>query len=326
MSGPVSTDDSPAHEGDEHPTAPPTLERTAARTVDLAGITVRRALPRRGRRTVGAWCFVDHFGADAPSGADEAGSAAGGPTMAVGPHPHIGLQTVTWLLEGEVLHTDSLGSEQLIRPGQLNLMTAGRGVAHAEHTPPSSAVAQRGAQLWIAQPEATRHGDPAFAHHADLDAADLGGGITATVLVGELGGVRSPARTDTPLVGAAVSGGAEGRGAVALHPRFEYAVVVLAGAASLAGPGLDDDEPVVPGQLAYLGAGRDELALRTITGTELLLLGGEPFETEPLMWWNFVARTHDEIRAARADWQAGHERFAPVASSLAPIDAPEVPF
>ena len=320
MSGPVSTDDSPAREGDEHPAAPPTIERTPSRTVDLAGITVRRALPRRARRTVGAWCFVDHFGASEPSR-----PGPGDATMAIGPHPHIGLQTVTWLLEGEVLHTDSLGSEQLIRPGQLNLMTAGRGVAHAEHTPSTSSVAQRGAQLWIAQPEATRHGPPAFTHHADLGEVTLGTGVTATVLLGELGGVRSAGRTDTPLVGAAVTGGPEGSGSVTLDPGFEYAVVVLAGAAALSGPGLAF-EPIVPGELAYLGRGRDELALRTDAGTELLLLGGEPFETEPLMWWNFVGRRHDEIRTARADWEAHHERFGHVSSALERIAAPEVPF
>src|ERR687897_3072291 len=121
--------------------------------------TVRRLLPQRPRRMVGAWCFVDVFGPD---------DVADRPGMQIGPHPHTGLQTVTWLVQGEVLHRDSLGSEQPIRPGQLNLMTAGHGVSHAEESPAGPPTHQHGIQLWVAQPEATRHGPAAFEHHAEL--------------------------------------------------------------------------------------------------------------------------------------------------------------
>ncbi len=161
------------------------MEITEARAAEVGGLPVRRALPRAPRRTVGAWCFIDHFG---PAGTERSDS------MQVGPHPHVGLQTVTWLLEGEVLHTDSLGSEQVIRPGQLNLMTAGRGIAHAESARPSTGC--HGIQLWIAQPGATRTGPSAFEHHAELPQARFGD-IVATVLVGELAGTTSPARHDT---------------------------------------------------------------------------------------------------------------------------------
>jgi redox-sensitive bicupin YhaK (pirin superfamily) len=312
MSGPMTTEDGPPTDPEGERPEPPVVERSPSRQVDLAGTPVRRALPRRGRRTIGAWCFVDHFG---PTG--------GTPTtaMAIGPHPHIGLQTVTWLLEGEVLHTDSLGSEQLIRPGQLNLMTAGRGVAHAEQTPvASTGLRQHGAQLWVAQPEATRHGEPAFEHHGELPAAELGGGLVATVLVGELAGVRSPARTDTPLTGAVVTAAGAGASTVALDPRHEHGVVVLDGTAQV------DGAPARAGELLYLGEGRDELGLRADGPLQLLVLGGDPFPEQLLMWWNFVARTREEVEAASADWRSRDPRFGTVTSALDRIDAPGVPW
>ncbi len=157
-----------------------------SRDETVGRIRVRRALPRTGRRTIGAWCFADHMG---PVDVTEEHG------LDIGPHPHTGLQTVTWLVAGQVLHRDSLGSEQLIAPGQLNLMTAGRGVAHAEEATGAYRGPLHGIQLWIAQPEATRHGAAAFEHHASLPQAEVGA-ATATVLVGELGGARSPARHD----------------------------------------------------------------------------------------------------------------------------------
>ncbi|QGG93668.1 pirin family protein [Actinomarinicola tropica] len=306
MSGPVTTHDAPVD--DEHdPPERPCVERHEAREVDLGGMRVRRTLPKRQRRTVGAWCFADHFGPSAPDA-----------PMQVGPHPHIGLQTVTWLLEGEVLHHDSLGTEQLIRPGQLNLMTAGNGIAHAEETPASAASVQHGVQLWVAQPEATRHGAPAFEHHAELPTVDAGG-WGATVLVGALGDVRSAARTDTPLVGVALSCGAAVEGTLPAEPTHEHALVVMSGAVRLG------DEVVRPGEIAYLGLGRDELALGADGPTEALLLGGEPFPDELAMWWNFVGRDRDELRRAREDWESGHERFGEVSSVLDRVPAPPHP-
>ncbi len=185
MSGPVTTD-TPAEPRRSAPEAR-AVEITDSRASRVGAIGVRRALPRRDRRSVGPWCFVDHMG-PAPVSADRG--------MDVAPHPHIGLQTATWLLEGEALRRDSLGSEQVIRPGQLNLMTAGHGVAHSEEGTGSYRGNLHGAQLWIAQPSATRDGPAAFEHHSELPRRELGAAV-ATVIVGDLDGTTSPARHDT---------------------------------------------------------------------------------------------------------------------------------
>jgi redox-sensitive bicupin YhaK (pirin superfamily) len=302
MSGPVTTRDVPADAGCGEPHEPG-VELLPGRRAEVGGVAVARALPRRQRRTVGAWCFADHFGPTSPPA-----------TMSVGPHPHTGLQTVTWLVEGEVLHRDSLGSEQLIRPGQLNLMTAGRGVSHAEETPSGAGGVQHGIQLWVAQPDATRDGAAAFEHHAELPTVPLGP-LVATVLVGQLAGERSPARTDTRLVGADLAGGG-GASTVPLDPTFEHALVVLDGALAVGGTVLE------PGVLAYLGAGRDELVVEAPVRARGVLLGGEPFAEQIVMGWNFVARSREEIDRASSEWNAGHERFGTVDSALPRIPAP----
>ncbi|MFL6203966.1 MAG: pirin family protein [Acidimicrobiales bacterium] len=303
MSGPVTTpDDDPVTAVDDPVTAG--VELVEGKPAMVGSLPVRRALPRRGRRTVGPWCFADLMGP-----VDDA--RAGG----IGPHPHIGLQTVTWLLDGELLHLDSLGSEQPIRPGQLNLMTAGHGVAHAEESPGGGGL--HGIQLWIAQPEATRHGAPGFEHHAELPQLELGSG-TATVLVGTLGGMTSPARADTSHVGAEVV--LAGRVVVPLDGAFEHALLVTTGAVDVAGA-------VVPaGTLAYLPPGRDEIRVNAAVPSRLLLLGGEPFDEELVMWWNYVGRTRAEITDAHAAWTARTERFGEVASSLAAIDVDAPPW
>jgi redox-sensitive bicupin YhaK (pirin superfamily) len=302
------------------------LELIGAREVPLGGprgLLVRRTLPHRERRTVGAWCFADHFG-PTPRGS--------GSGMHVPPHPHIGLQTVTWLLAGEVDHTDGLGSAQAIHPGELNLMTAGRGIAHAEDS--VDAAGLHGLQLWVALPDAQRRIEPRFAHHVDLPAVDLpgagptdaeGGGARAVVFVGDLAGARSPALVHSPLLGAELR--FAGRVRVPLQPDFEHAVLVVAGQARVEGV------PVPIGTAAYLPPGRRVLRLDgagqaagTAAGqTVVVLLGGVRFTEPLLMWWNFVAREHDEIVAAREDWQSGR-RFAPVTGHpTGPLPAPELP-
>ena len=299
MSGPVSTQDVPVDPGCGEP-EPPEVELLPARQATVGGMDVRRALPRRQRRTVGAWCFADHFGPAAPPA-----------SMQVGPHPHTGLHTVTWLVEGEVLHRDSLGSEQLVRPGQLNLMTAGHGVSHAEE---QTRGPIHGAQLWVAQPHATRDGPAAFEHHPELPTVTLGSAV-ATVLMGELAGVRSPARADTPLLGVELAS----RGGAAELPlvgAFEHALLVLDGEVQV------DGTAVTPGVLAYLGRGREAVVLDVTGPARALLLGGEPFAEQIVMGWNFVGRSRDEVVRAGADWNAGHERFGTVASPLARIPAP----
>jgi redox-sensitive bicupin YhaK (pirin superfamily) len=273
---------------------------TESRVAEVGGVPVRRALPRRGRRTVGAWCFADHAGPTTSP-------------MSVGPHPHMCLQTVTWVLEGEILHRDSLGSEQPIRPGQLNLMTAGSGVSHSEE--PLSEGLMEAVQLWIAQPSSTRLGPAEFSHHDELPELDLGS-ARATVMIGSFRGRSSPARHDTPLVGldlAAETGPVE----IELRPEWEYAVIVLRGAMDI-----DDSPGVEPGHLAYLGQGRTAVPLSARRPSRALLLGGEPFGEEILMWWNFVARTGDELAGARRSWEEDDGRFGRVASPLGRIPAP----
>ena len=224
MSGPVGTADAPPAEAGAGAVAPPCVEITTSRLAEVGRMPVRRALPRRERRTVGPWCFADHMG---PAPVTE---TAG---LDIGPHPHTGLQTVTWLLSGEALHRDSLGTEQLIRAGQLNLMTAGHGVAHSEEATGRYRGVLHGVQLWVAQPERTRHGAAAFEHHAELPRVELDNAV-ATVLVGGFAGAASPARRDSPLVG--VDGALRpGSGAWPLEPAFEYALVVLDGRALVQG-------------------------------------------------------------------------------------------
>jgi len=280
-----------------------------SRTAQIGEVTVRRALPRRRPRTVGAWCFADHLGPVTVGPATDIG---------IGPHPHIGLQTVTWLLGGELLHRDTLGSEQLIRPGQLNLMTAGRGVAHAEEGTATFRGAHHGIQLWVAQPEATRDGPAAFEHHAELPQLELGA-ATVTVLVGALGAVASPARRDTDHLGLDLDLRA-GTTALPLTAAHEHGLVVLEGEVAV------DGQALGPGQLGYLPVGRDELAVVADEPARAVLLGGSPFESEILMWWNFVARSREEIAAARASWQADDDRFGLTGSPLDRIPAPGLPW
>jgi redox-sensitive bicupin YhaK (pirin superfamily) len=303
VSGPVTEDGAPIVGGcDVHAGSVEVLDSS---TSTVGTLQVRRALPRRSHRTVGAWCFADHMGPAAVT--EEQG-------VDIGPHPHIGLQTVTWLVAGEILHRDSLGSEQVIRAGQLNLMTAGNGVAHSEEATGQYAGELHGIQLWVAQPESTRHGAAAFEHHAELPQLDVQG-ATATVIVGDLGGTPSPARHDTGLVGAELAV-RPGRAVVPLRATFEHALVVLDGAVRLG------RTIVEPGRLAYLGPGPEELPLDADTDTLVMLLGGEPFPDELVMWWNFVGRSRDEIDSARDDWEAAADRFGAVASPLPRIPAP----
>jgi quercetin 2,3-dioxygenase len=234
--------------------------------------------------------------------------------MAVPPHPHIGLQTVTWLLAGNVLHRDSLGSEQMIKPGQLNLMTAGRGIAHAEESPADHDPQLHGVQLWVALPEASRLTEPAFEHHAELPFTGADG-FTITVFLGCLTGTCSPATTFSRLVGAQLVASRDVSTRIAVNPDFEHVVFVALGAAQVAGTQLQ------PGSLLYLPTGRDTVPLAAPTGSALLLLGGVPLGEPLLMWWNFVARTPHEIAAAVADWKEG--RFGEVGGYAGePLRAP----
>ncbi|TPV52051.1 pirin family protein [Pseudarthrobacter phenanthrenivorans] len=267
----------------------PCLQLWPQREVPLGGVramNVQRTLPQRGLPTIGAWCFLDSFGPDRTA-------------MSVLPHPHIGLQTVTWPLAGHIRHRDSVGSDVVVRPGELNIMTAGYGVSHSEFAvlPPAGEdlPVQRGLQLWVALPDHERHRQPAFEQHRELPKAS-GQGFTATVMVGELAGVASPATMYSPIIGADVL--CDGAAVLPLNGDFEHGILVLDGGLAV------DGQDLPPGPLGYLGRGRDQLQLQALPGTRFLLIGGEPFQEELLMWWNFVGRTHEEVEQARIDWEA----------------------
>lgn len=287
----------------------PVSERLEARRAVIGdGFEIRRAVPNRHRRMVGAWCFLDHAG---PA------DYAPGQGLNIGPHPHIGLQTFTWMIEGEVLHRDSLGCEQLIHPGQVNLMTAGHGISHAEESPTGRAGRFHSAQLWIALPDGERHREPEFRHYPELPIIDRGG-FRITVLAGECAGERSPAKVYTPLIGLDLATRRHAQATLPLDPAFEHAVLTLEGAPALNG------EVLEPGTLLYLGTGRTSLELRSPAAARMLLIGGAPFGEEILLWWNFVARTTAEMEVATRDWIAG-ERFGKVQGARGkPLVAPDL--
>ena len=287
----------------------PVLERIPARASVIGkDFTIRRALPSRQRRMVGAWCFLDQAGPV---------TYGAGQGLRVGPHPHIGLQTFTWMIDGEIMHRDSLGYEQVIRPGQVNLMTAGRGIVHAEDAVTDDPGRLHAAQLWIALPDAERHREPSFHHYPELPVLEWGG-FTVTVLAGTAFGQTAPAMIFSPLVGVDLACAGPAETLVPLNPAFEHAVLVLSGALEVEG------ETLEPGTLLYLGTARAQLALQSQAAARLLLIGGEPFAEEILLWWNFVARNRDEMVAATADWNAGRT-FGTVSGSPSPrLVAPDL--
>ncbi len=271
-----------------------------AREVPLGGVrgmSVHRSLPQRELPMVGAWCFLDRFGPQTTR-------------MRVEPHPHIGLQTVTWPFVGEVRHRDTIGSDVVVRRGVLNIMTSGAGIAHSEYSVGDDEIPLDALQLWVALPESRRHGERDFERIAELPVVDLGAGASACVVVGEFAGTVSPARMYTPIVGAEVFLPAGSRTTLPLNPEWEYAVVGIDGA-----PTVHADDPVdVPDLgLLYLGIQRDSVEVTATRDATVFLLGGEPFEADIVMWWNFVGRSHEEIVEARDAWEASTERFGHVA-------------
>ena len=286
-----------------------------SREVPLGGpraMTVRRTLPQRARSLVGAWCFADHYGPD-----DVA--RTGG--MDVPPHPHTGLQTVSWLFSGEIEHRDTTGAHAIVRPGELNLMTGGHGVAHSEVSTADSGTLH-GVQLWTALPDAARDVPRAFAHHVP-EPLDLGG-ATARVLLGTLAGRTSPVPTHTPLLGAEL----------VLEP---FADLVLDAAADFehgvlvdAGPVLLQGVELARAELGYVAPGVRQLRIANPGGepARVMLLGGEPFPDPVVMWWNFLGRSHEEIAGYRADWEAGYARFGHVegySGQVQRLPAPPMP-
>jgi redox-sensitive bicupin YhaK (pirin superfamily) len=263
------------------------------RTRDLGdGFEVRRVLPYAKRHMVGPFIFFDHFG---PT------RFRVGAGLDVRPHPHIGLATITYLFDGEIMHRDSLGNAQPIRPGAVNWMTAGRGIVHSERTPP--AVRQHespiyGIQSWVALPRAREEIEPAFEH---VPAASLpvieGDGVSARLIAGTLFGKTSPVTTQSPIFYADVT--LRAGATVTMAPNYtQRAAYLLEGAVDCAGA-----RHTPPQMLVF-----DSRARAAITAREparLLLLGGEPLDGERHIWWNLVSSSAERIEQAKRDWQAG---------------------
>lgn len=287
------------------------IQRLTARKAEIGGgITVARTLPSRLRRTIGAWCFLDHAG---PA------IFTPGNGLRVGPHPHTCLQTFTWMLDGEIFHRDSLGHAQMIRPGQVNLMTAGQGISHTEESPAGETRAHA-AQLWIALPANRPDIAPAFDHYPDLPRWQENG-CTFTLLAGAHGGRTAPVKIYSPLIGMDLFAAEAAELTLALDPDFEYGLMPLEGAVEVAG------EPFAADELAYLSCGEDHLPLKLDGGTRALLIGGQPFTDEITIWWNFVGHSKAYITQAQRDWAVGSPRFGQVQGFDGPrLTAPETPW
>lgn len=286
----------------------PRLEAYPGREISLAGLSVTRVLPIKGRRLIGPWCFLDRYGPV---------SFSGNRPMDVAAHPHTGLQTVSWLLDGEIQHDDSLGFESVLRPRGVNVMTAGHGIAHAEQTPTTNTGRLNGVQLWVALPDRDRHMASSFQHIEQVPADERRGGIIQ-VFAGNLDGLTSPANHLSTIIGADLQVHPAAALSLPLQNTYEHAVIVLSGNCEI------DGQPLAERVLYYLGAGRGEVTLSSKTGGRVLLIGGPPFPETILMWWNFVARTPQEIADARRDWELG-QRFGDVANYDGPrLDAPDL--
>ena len=271
-----------------------TVEVITPREVPLGGpraMTVRRTLPARSRSLIGAWCFLDHYGPDQVS-------ETGG--MFVPPHPHIGLQTVSWLFTGEIEHRDSTGVSAMVRAGEFNLMTGGRGISHSEVSLPGTEVLH-GVQLWVALPAEARAVDPDFEHYVPTPVT--GEGWEARVFLGSLLGDTSPVTSHTPLLGAELRLAAGATVSLDVDAAYEHGVLLDAGVLAVTAENCTE-HPVGSGALLYLGTGQKRIVLRAETEARVVLLGGPPFGEEILMWWNFIGRSQEEIVAARDEWQA----------------------
>jgi len=275
---------------------------------DIGGFAVRRVLPSVPKQMVGPFIFFDHMG--------PARLAPGG-GLDVRPHPHIGLATVTYLFDGEILHRDSLGKVQPIRPGDVNWMTAGRGIVHSERTPPelrATGSGVHGIQTWVALPRDSEEVEPSFFHHpvATLPVIELPG-VTVRVIAGHAFGARSPVAVFSETLYAAAELAPDAT--LALPPEHEErGVYVVEGSATIGETRVD------PGQLAILAAGA-EAEVRAQSSTVLMLLGGAKMDGPRFIWWNFVSSSKERMERAKADWR--EDRFAPVPGETERIPLPE---
>ena len=273
------------------------LEKMVLKSSELSpGFQIQRALPQRGLRRVGAWAFLDHIGPVQLS-----------PTlgMHVHSHPHIGLSTFTWMISGEIQHHDSLGHNLAIKPGQVNLMTAGNGIAHTEVSIGESGC-MHAAQLWIALPEHAKDIPASFQNYPELPQI-ASPHLTETVLIGQWQDCISPVTAHTPIVGVDLHAQADYQQTFELNPEFEYGFLPMIGDLNVNG------ECVKTGEFAYLPTGETSLSLQASAGSRALLIGGEPLDEELILWWNLIARTQAEIEQARADWEAQSPRYGELA-------------
>jgi quercetin 2,3-dioxygenase len=285
------------------------------REVPLGGpraIRVRRTLPQRARSLIGAWCFADHYGPH---------DVRGGKGMDVPPHPHTGLQTVSWLFSGEVEHRDSAGVHAMVRPGELNLMTAGAGICHSEVSTAATTVLH-GVQLWVALPDSDRDTGRDFAHYVPRPRAL--NGATLRVFLGELADDRSPVHTFTPLLGAQIDLDPGAHLTVDVDAAFEHGVLLDQGSVAVAGTTLDVAD------LAFQAAGNNQLGIvnHGDDPARVLLLGGTPFPEQLVMWWNFVGRSHEDIAMYRQLWEDHDARFGSVhgyRGAVSRLPAPPLP-
>jgi redox-sensitive bicupin YhaK (pirin superfamily) len=278
-------------------------------TKDLGGFGVRRALPSAQKRMVGPFVFLDEMGPAA---------FAVGTGIDVRPHPHIGLATLTYLLDGEIFHRDSLGSAQEIAPGAVNLMVAGRGVVHSERSPAEFRArggSLSGLQCWLALPKDHEETEPSFEHVEKTRLPDLSGdGFALRLAIGELNGLRAPTRSFSRCFFAEIA--LAPGGVYEFAPEHEErAFYLVSGEVEIDGVGFG------PGRLIVLKPGV-AVALRAKSAAFLAALGGDIFAEPRFMWWNFVSSSRERIFAARADWEAG--RFASVEGDPEFIPAPEL--
>jgi len=277
---------------------------------DLGGFSVRRVLPAGRLQTVGPFIFFDHMG---PA------NFAGGGGVDVRPHPHIGLATVTYLFDGEFMHRDSLGTAQLIRPGDVNWMVAGRGIVHSERTPPESRRAAAGAtihgiQTWVALPQSREETEPSFEHHPAATLPEFhGGGAAMRLIAGDAFGKRAPASVYSPMFYLAAT--LEPGAVVALPDEHaERAAYVVDGEVEVAG------ERHAAGHMVLFEAGA-EASLAATGRATVMLLGGAPLDGPRHIWWNFVSSSAERIERAKADWREG--RFAAVPGDDERIPLPD---
>lgn len=291
-----------------------------ARTADVGGIPVARVLPTREQRMIGPWCFLDHAGPVEFSEHEQG--------LQVGPHPHTCLQTFTWMMAGEVMHRDSLGSEQIIRPQQVNLMTAGYGISHTESSLISQSKHLHAAQLWIALPADKANIAPRFDHYPELPVSHSDG-VQITVLVGEFQGVEAPTLHYSPIVGAELLFQQSGSCTLTLNPAFEHGLFVLTGQCKA------NQHVCGENELGVWPVGTEQFTITAEAGCRVLLIGGEPFAQPVTLWWNFVGHDKAYLRQAQQQWHARNERFGSAAKQRAlanaiphaeAMDGPPVPW